>query len=71
MLTLLTNLSTEATTVDPDHTAPIGYEQSDLVLHCLYKRLLKHLGRRQSQTTVVVIGTLRVSTLTYLEFIWV
>ena len=60
MLTLLTYLSAEATTVDPDHTAPIGNEQSDLGQHCLYKRLLRHLGRRQNQTTVVVIGALRV-----------
>ena len=43
--------------LNPDQTVP--KEQSDLGLHCLTKRLLKHLGRRQKRT-FVVIGTLRV-----------
>ena len=34
--------------------------QSDLGLHCLLERLLKHFSRRQKQTTFVVIGDLRV-----------
>ena len=33
---------------------------SDLGLHCLLVRLLKHFSRRQKQTTFVVIGVLRV-----------
>ena len=45
--------------MDPDQTAPIG-EQSDLNLHCLFERLLKHFNRRQKQTQFVVIGALRV-----------
>ena len=36
------------------------HEQSDRDLHCLSKRLLKHVGRRQKQTTFVVFGALRV-----------
>ena len=32
--------------MDPDQTAPIGAnEQSDLSLHCLLERLLKHFSR--------------------------
>ena len=53
MLILLANVSVEANGVDPEQ------EQSDLGLHCLTKRLLKHFNRRQKQTTFV-IGTLRV-----------
>ena len=37
-----------------------GQEQSDLGLHCLLERLLKHFSRRQKQTTFVVIGLLSV-----------
>ena len=33
---------------------------SDLSLHCLLERLLKHFSRRQKQTIFVVIGALRV-----------
>ena len=36
-------------------------EQFDMGLHCLTKRLLKHLGGQQKQTTFVVIGALRVN----------
>ena len=54
----LPNESVVVNSVDPDQTAPIG--QSDLSLHCLTKRLLKHFRIRQKQTTFVVIGTLRV-----------
>ena len=36
-------------------------EQSDLGLHCLLERLLKHFSRRQKQTTFFVIGVLRVN----------
>ena len=36
-------------------------EQSDLGLHCLFERLIKHFSRRHKQTTFVVIGVLRVS----------
>ena len=39
--------------MDPD-------QQSDLGLHCLFERLLKHFSRRQNQATFVVIGVLRV-----------
>ena len=35
-------------------------EQSDLGLHCLSERLLKHFGRQHKQTTFVEIGTLKV-----------
>ena len=35
-----------------------GPEQSDLSLHCLLERLLKHFSRRQKQMNVVVIGAL-------------
>ena len=42
--------------MDPDQTAPM----SDLGLHCLLERPLKHLRRRQKHTTFVVIGALRV-----------
>ena len=71
LLTLLTNLSTEANSVDPDQTAHIG---SHLGLHCLNKRLLKYLGRQQKQTTVLVatfvaIGSLRVKFLHYFCFL--
>ena len=50
--------------MDPDQTAPVGVgavlqEQSDLGLHCLTKRLLKHFSSRQKQMTFVVIGALR------------
>ena len=34
-------------------------EQSDLDLHCLLKRLLKHFSRQQKQMTFVVIGAFR------------
>ena len=54
LLTILTNVSEEANSVDQD--------QSDLSLHLLTKRLLKHFCRRQNQTTFVVIGALRVKT---------
>ena len=43
--------------MDPGQTAP--QEQSDLNLHCLLERLLKHFSRRQKQTNFVVIGALR------------
>ena len=53
----------EASSMDPEQTAPI-YEQSDLgpqwTPHCLPKRLLKHFSRREKQTTYVGIGALRV-----------
>ena len=45
--------------MDPDQTAQ---EQSDLGLHCLLDRRLKHFSRRQKQTTFVVIGVLRINT---------
>ena len=35
--------------------------QSDLSLHCLFERLLKHFSRRQKQSNFVVIGALRVN----------
>ena len=41
--------------MNPYETTPV----SDLGLHCLTKRLLKHFSRRQKQTTFVVIGALR------------
>ena len=44
----------EANSDDPDQTAPI-----DLGLHCLLERLLKHLSRRQKETTFVMVGVLR------------
>ena len=34
-------------------------DQTDLGLHCLLERLLKHFSRQQKQTTFVVIGVLR------------
>ena len=34
-------------------------QESDLGLHCLNKRFLKHLGRLQKQTTFVVIGDIQ------------
>ena len=43
LLTLLTNVSIKANILDHDQTAS---EQSDLVLYCLSKRLLKHFSRR-------------------------
>ena len=36
-------------------------EQSDLGLHCLPKRPLKHFSRREKQTTFVAIDKLRVN----------
>ena len=56
--------------MNPDQTAPyeqhdrllLRSEQSDLGLHCLKKRLLKHLGRKHYQTTLVVIDALRACT---------
>ena len=36
-------------------------ERSDLSLHCLLERLLKHFSRRQKQSNFVVIGALRVN----------
>ena len=33
--------------------------QSDLRLHCLLERLLKHFSRRQKQSNFVVISALR------------
>ena len=41
--------------MDPEQT-----EQSDLGLHCLLLRLLKHFRRREKQTTFVAIGAFRV-----------
>ena len=35
-------------------------EQSDLSLHCLLERLLKHFSRRQKLMNFIVIGALRV-----------
>ena len=35
-------------------------EQSDLGPHCLPFKRLKHFNRREKQTTIVVIGALRV-----------
>ena len=46
-------VSVDANSVDPDQTAPIG-------IHCLTKKLLKHFSRQQKQTSLVVIGALRV-----------
>ena len=40
--------------MDPDQ------RQSDLDLHCLSKRLLKHFSSGEKQTTFVMIGALRV-----------
>ena len=54
LLTLLTNVSAEANSVDQDQTAP------DMGLHCFTKRLLTHFSRQQKQTTCVEIGSLRV-----------
>ena len=44
--------------MDPDQTA--SKQQSDLGLHCLTERVLKHFSRQQKGTTFVVIGALRV-----------
>ena len=41
--------------MDPEQT------ESDLGLHCLQYRLLKHFSRREMQTTFVAIGALRVN----------
>ena len=40
--------------------AHIRQEKSDLGLHCLTKRLLKHINRRQKQATFVMIGAFRI-----------
>ena len=53
LLTYLTKLKIETKSVNPD--------QSDLGLHCLLERLLKHFSRREKQATIVVIGVLRVN----------
>ena len=45
LLTLLTNESTEAISVDPDQIAS-RREQSGLVLHFMSKRPLNHFSRR-------------------------
>ena len=47
-----------ANSVDPDQTAL--KEQSDLGPHCLQKWLLKSHKQKTKQTTIVVIGCLRV-----------
>ena len=52
LLTLLSNVSEEANSVDLD--------QADLSIHLLTKRLLKHFRIRQNQTTFAVIDALRV-----------
>ena len=44
-------------------------EQSDLGLHCLLERLLKHFNRQQKQMIFVVIGVLRVKNRKYQKFI--
>ena len=36
-------------------------EHSDLELHCLTKRLVKHYSRQRKQKTFVVICTLRIN----------
>ena len=46
--------------MDPEQTAPI---QSDLGIHCLHRLEASLIGRRQKQTTFVVIGALRVKTM--------
>ena len=58
--TILTKFSIESNSVDQNQTAPI----SDLSLHCLLERLLKHFSRRQKLTTFVVIGVLRIKMIT-------
>ena len=40
LITLLTNVSVEANSVDPDQTTLLLQEQFDLDQHCLTKRLL-------------------------------
>ena len=42
-------------------------DQTDLSIHCLLQRLLKHFSRRKKQTNFVVIGALRVNC--YIGFI--
>ena len=51
-LTLLSNFSIKANSVDPDQTAP--EKQSDLDPYCLSKKIPKYFGRREKQTTFVV-----------------
>ena len=41
--------------MDPEQTAPVGQQQSDLEPHCLSKRLQKHFSRRQKQMTFAVL----------------
>ena len=50
LLTLLTNVSVEANSVDPDQGQP------DLSLHCLTKRLLELFSGWQKQTLTVNIA---------------
>ena len=40
----------EANTINPDQTAPIRWDQSDLVLYCLEYRLSKNIGKGQVMT---------------------
>ena len=54
LIILLTYLSVHANSVYTDQTAPVLQEQPDLGLHCLTKRFLKHISRRQKQTYVVM-----------------
>ena len=42
-------------------------EQSDIGLHCLTKRFLKHFSSQQRQMTFVLIGTLWVNNTLMLE----
>ena len=54
LLSLLATASVEANSM--------YQEQSDLGPYCLTMSILKHLSRRQIQTTFVVIGALRIKT---------
>ena len=51
-------LSIEANSVDPEQTAHIGAVRSGSTLFVI--EVFKHFSRRENQTTLVVIGALRV-----------
>ena len=60
LLSLLATASVEANSIK--QTRQLILEQLDLGPYCLTMRILKHLSRRQKQTTFVVIGALRIKT---------
>ena len=61
IIALVANLSKEANRVDPDQTATIGAARSGSTVFAVkHEKLLKHLSKREKQTTFVAFGAPRV-----------